>query len=59
MIQDIFNKEKEIAGGVPVNEKNILVKKWTRKTITTQAGVLHYNMKWLSIQMVFQKNKPI
>jgi hypothetical protein len=42
------NKEKEIAGGVPVNEKNILVKEMDREKITTQAGVLHYNMKWLS-----------
>jgi hypothetical protein len=42
------NKEKEIAGGVAVNEKNILVKEMTREVITTQAGTLHYNMKWLS-----------
>jgi hypothetical protein len=42
------NKEKEIAGGVPVNEKNILVKEMDKEKITTQAGVLHYNMKWLS-----------
>ncbi|MDR0573066.1 MAG: hypothetical protein LBG96_03385 [Tannerella sp.] len=42
------NKEKEIAGGVAVNEKNILVKEMTKEIITTQAGTLHYNMKWLS-----------
>jgi hypothetical protein len=42
------NKEKEIAGGVAVNEKNILVKEMDREKITTQAGTLHYNMKWLS-----------
>lgn len=42
------NREKEIAGGVPVNEKNILVKEMDKEKITTQAGVLHYNMKWLS-----------
>lgn len=42
------NKDKEIAGGVAVNEKNILVKEMTRENITTQAGILHYNMKWLS-----------
>lgn len=41
------NKEKEIAGGVAVNEKNILVKEMDREKITTQAGILHYNMKWL------------
>jgi hypothetical protein len=42
------NKEKEIAGGVAVNEKNILVKEMTKEVITTQVGTLHYNMKWLS-----------
>lgn len=39
---------KEIAGGVAVNEKNLLVKEMDREKITTQAGTLHYNMKWLS-----------
>jgi hypothetical protein len=42
------NKEKEIAGGVPVNEKNIIVLEMDKEKITTQAGILHYNMKWLS-----------
>lgn len=42
------NKDKEIAGGVAVNEKNLLVKEMDREKITTQAGTLHYNMKWLS-----------
>ncbi len=42
------NKDKEIAGGVAVNEKNILVKEMDKEKITTQAGILHYNMKWLS-----------
>ena len=42
------NEDKEIAGGVPVNEKNILVKDMDKIKITTQAGILHYNMKWLS-----------
>lgn len=42
------NEDKEIAGGVAVNEKNILVKEMNNKVITTQAGILHYNMKWLS-----------
>jgi hypothetical protein len=41
-------RDKEIAGGVAVNEKNILVKEMDREKITTQAGKLHYNMKWLS-----------
>jgi hypothetical protein len=42
------NDDKEISGGVAVNEKNILVKEMTEYKITTQAGILHYNMKWLS-----------
>jgi hypothetical protein len=42
------NRDKEIAGGVPVNEKNILVREMDKLKITTQAGILHYNMKWLS-----------
>lgn len=42
------NRDKEIAGGVAVNEKNIRIKSMTRQIIETQAGVLHYNMKWLS-----------
>ncbi len=42
------HKGKELAGGVPVNERNIIVKEMDRMTITTQAGVLHYNMKWIS-----------
>jgi hypothetical protein len=44
----VNNEDKEIAGGVAVNEKNILVKEMTEYKITTQAGTLHYNMKWLS-----------
>ena len=42
------HKDKEIAGGVAVNEKNILVKQMDKQIIKTQAGILHYNMKWLS-----------
>ncbi|GHU59120.1 hypothetical protein FACS189411_15580 [Bacteroidia bacterium] len=42
------HKDKEIAGGVAVNAKNILVKEMDREKITTQAGILNYNMKWLS-----------
>lgn len=42
------HKDKEIAGGVAVNEKNILVKEMDREKIITQAGILNYNMKWLS-----------
>ena len=39
-----LNKDKEIAGGVAVNEKNLLVKEMDKEKITTQAGILHYNM---------------
>ncbi|MDD6928145.1 MAG: hypothetical protein PUI89_02475 [Bacteroidales bacterium] len=42
------NEALEIAGGVPVNRPNVLVRKMDRFAITTQAGTLHYNMKWLS-----------
>lgn len=42
------HKDKEIAGGVAVNENNILVRDMNREIIHTQVGVLHYNMKWLS-----------
>jgi hypothetical protein len=42
------HKDKEISGGVAVNEKNILVKEMDKEKITTQAGILNYNMKWLS-----------
>lgn len=42
------HKDKEIAGGVAVNEKNILVKEMDKEKIITQAGLLNYNMKWLS-----------
>ncbi len=38
----------EIIGGVPVNETNISVKAMNEQTITTNAGELHYNMKWYS-----------
>ncbi len=42
------NRDKEIAGGVPVNEKNIQVKEMDKFKITTQAGILYHNMKWLA-----------
>lgn len=44
----VNNEDKEIAGGVAVNEKNILVREMDKIKIKTQAGVLHYNMKWLN-----------
>lgn len=39
---------EEIAGGVPVNRPNVLVKRMDQFIIETQAGNLHYNMKWLT-----------
>lgn len=42
------DSDDELQGGVPVNEKNIHIKRMDKYKITTQAGVLHYNMKWLS-----------
>lgn len=39
---------KEIVGGIPVNESNITVLSMNEHTIQTNAGALHYNMKWLS-----------
>ncbi len=38
---------EELIGGVPVNETNIKVNNMDRYQITTNAGRLHYNMKWL------------
>lgn len=38
----------ELVGGVPVNETNITVKAITENEITTNAGILCSNMKWLS-----------
>ncbi|MCD8296620.1 MAG: hypothetical protein LUC88_03510 [Prevotella sp.] len=41
------NQSAEVAGGVPVNRPNVIVNKMDERKITTQVGVLHYNMKWL------------
>lgn len=40
--------QKTLVGGVPVNETNIVVKSIDENFITTNAGVLCNNMKWLS-----------
>lgn len=42
------NTAEEIAGGVPVNRPNVLVNRMDEFIIETQAGSLHYNMKWLN-----------
>ncbi|MCD8102654.1 MAG: hypothetical protein LUE26_08845 [Alistipes sp.] len=45
----------EIAGGVPVNEKNICVVEMTEEKIRTQVGNLYYDMKWLSTESGINK----
>ena len=40
--------DREIVGGVPVNESNIDVKSMDEYVIITNAGQLRYNLKWLS-----------
>lgn len=47
MFIDSSKMGEELVGGVPVNETNIMVKSMNRYDITTNAGKLHYNMKWL------------
>lgn len=41
------NQSSEVAGGVPVNRPNVRVQEMNEFEIKTQAGILHYNMKWL------------
>lgn len=41
-------REEEISGGVPVFEPNIIIHSMDERTIKTNAGILHHNMKWLS-----------
>lgn len=41
------NQSEEVAGGVPVNRSNVRVQEMNEFEIKTQAGTLHYNMKWL------------
>ena len=52
-----FAFDDEISGGVPVNRPNVVVKKMDKYHITTQAGVLHYNMKWLDDDKGIQKKR--
>lgn len=52
-----YNESEEIAGGVPVNRPNVKVVKMDPFTITTQAGTLHYNMKWLDDDKGLQKKR--
>lgn len=52
-----YNESEEIAGGVPVNRPNIFVKEMNPYEIKTQAGTLHYNMKWLDNDKGLQKKR--
>jgi len=40
--------QEEIAGGVPIFEMNLLIQQMDDRTITTNAGTMHYSMKWLT-----------
>lgn len=52
-----YNESEEIAGGVPVNRPNVLVREMDQYEIKTQAGILHYNMKWLDNAKGMQKKR--
>lgn len=52
-----YNESEEVAGGVPVSRPNVHVVAMDEHVITTQAGVLHYNMKWLDNEKGLQKKK--
>lgn len=52
-----YNQSEEVAGGVPVNRPNVIVREMNEREITTQAGVLHYNMKWLDDQKGLEKKR--
>lgn len=52
-----YNQSEEVAGGVPVNRPNVSVREMDEYEIKTQAGTLHYNMKWLDNQKGLEKKK--
>lgn len=52
-----YTLQEEIAGGVPVNRPNVQVNKMTKREIITQAGILHFNMKWLDDPVGLQKKR--
>ena len=52
-----YNESEEIAGGVPVNRPNVMVKDMDQYEIKTQAGILHYNMKWLDNEKGLMKKR--
>ncbi|MFI3296776.1 MAG: hypothetical protein R3Y59_03995 [bacterium] len=45
---NVAQADRELVGGIPINETNITVKSITENVITTNAGTLCSNMKWLS-----------
>lgn len=51
------NQSEEVAGGVPVNRPNVRVQEMNEFEIKTQAGTLHYNMKWLDDDKGREKKK--
>lgn len=40
-------REQEISGGVPIFESNLVIHSMDERSIKTNAGILHHNMKWL------------
>ena len=52
-----YNQSEEVAGGVPVNRPNVVVREMDEFEIKTQVGTLHYNMKWLDNPKGLEKKK--
>ena len=52
-----YNESEEISGGVPVYRPNVQVREMTPYEITTQAGSMHYNMKWLDDEKGLNKKR--
>lgn len=49
------NLDTEVIGGIPVNERNIPIVAMDEHIITTNAGRLNYNMKWVSTEETKQR----
>ncbi len=50
-------RQEEISGGVPIFESNLVIHSMDDRTIKTNAGILHHNMKWLSDNEGKEKKK--
>ncbi|MCQ2974955.1 MAG: hypothetical protein MJ211_09100 [Bacteroidales bacterium] len=50
-------RQEEISGGVPIFEQNLVIHSMDDRTIKTNAGILHHNMKWLSDNEGKEKKK--